>query len=81
VITLVVAVAPVADQVDDDVVAELLPEREREPDGGHARRDVVGVDVDDRDVEALREVGRRARRAGVVRIRREADLVVLDQVQ
>src|SRR4029453_8613530 len=46
-----------------------------------ARRDVVGVDVDDRDVEALREVRGPARGARVVRVGREADLVVLDQVQ
>ena len=30
-VALVVAVAPVADHVDDDVFLELLPEREREP--------------------------------------------------
>ena len=78
---LVVTEAAVADQVDQHVVAELLPERVGEPDGRDAGGDVVGVDVDDRDVEALREVRRPARGAGVVRIRREADLVVLDQVQ
>ena len=78
---LVVAVAAVADQVDQDVVAELLAEREREPHGRDARRDVVGVDVEDRDVEALREVRGPARGARVVRVGREADLVVRDQVQ
>ena len=77
---LVVAEAPVADQVDQDVVAELLAEREREPHGRDAGRDVVGVDVDDRDVEALRQVRRPGRRARVVGIGREADLVVLDDV-
>ena len=35
---LVVAEAAVADQVDQHVVAELLAEREREPDGGDAGR-------------------------------------------
>ena len=78
---LVVAEAAVADQVDQHVVAELLAEREREPHGGDAGGDVVGVDVDDRDVEALREVRGPARRARVVRVGGEADLVVLDQVQ
>ena len=78
---LVVAEAAVADQVDQDVVAELLAEREREPDGGDAGGHVVGVDVDDRDVEALGEVRRPAGRARVVRVGGEADLVVLDQVQ
>ena len=78
---LVVAVAAVADQVHDDVVAELLAEREREPHGADARGDVVGVDVEDRHVEALREVRGPARGARVVGVRREADLVVGDQVQ
>ena len=45
----------------------------------HARR-VVGVDVDDRDVEALGEVRGPVGRAAVVRVGREADLVVRDQV-
>ena len=53
---LVVPEAPVADQVDEDVVPELLTERERQPHRGDARSHVVGVDVDDRDVEALGEV-------------------------
>ena len=45
------------------------------------RLGIVGVDVDDRDVEALREVARVARRAALGGIGREADLVVRDQVQ
>ena len=80
-VLLVVAEAPVADEVDDDVVAEAAAEREREPDRRDRRFRVVGVDVDDRDVEALREVARVARRAPLGRIGREADLVVRDQVQ
>ena len=62
-------------------MAELLAEREREPHRGDAGGDVVGVDVEDRDVEALREVRGPARRARVVRVGGEADLVVGDQVQ
>src|SRR5205823_8086140 len=42
---------------------------------------IVGVHVDDRNVETLREVGGVARRAALLRLRREADLVVRDQVQ
>ena len=63
---LVVAVAAVADQVDQHVVAELLAEGEGQPHGGDARGDVVGVDVDDRDVEALGEVRRPLGRARLV---------------
>ena len=77
---LVVAEAPVADQVDQHVVPELLAERERQANRGDARRHVVGVDVDDRHVVPLGQVRRPVSRARVVRIGREADLVVLDEV-
>ena len=77
---LVVSEAPVADQVDQHVVAELLAEGEREPHGADAGGHVVGVDVDDRHVEALRQIRGPARRARVVGVGREADLVVRDQV-
>ena len=79
-VALVVPEAPVADEVDQHVVAELLAEGEREPHGADARRHVVGVHVDDRHVEALREVRGPARRARVVGIGGEPDLVVGDQV-
>ena len=62
-VLLVVAVPPVADEVDDDVVAEAATVREREPDRRERRLGIVRVDVDDRDVEALREVARVAGRA------------------
>ena len=78
---LVVAEAPVADHVDQDVAPEALAERHRQAHRAAAGVDGVGVDVDDRDVEALGEIGGVARRARVVRIRREADLVVRDHVQ
>ncbi len=77
---LVVTEAAVADQVDQHVMAELLPERERKPHRRDAGLHVVGVDVDDRYVEALCQVGCPGRRAGVLRVGGEADLVVLDQV-
>ena len=80
-VLLVVAEAAVADQIDDDVVAEPLPVRQSEPDGRDRRLGVVGVDVDDRRVEALGQVGRVARRPALAGIGREADLVVRDQVQ
>ena len=72
--------AAVADQVDQDVVAELLAEGEGEAHGADAGGNVVGVDVDDRHVKALGEVRGPARRAGIVGIGREADLVVGDDV-
>ena len=80
-VALVVAVPPVADEIDDDVAAEAPPEREREPDRRDRGLGIVGVDVDDRGVEAFREVARIARRAPVGGIGGEADLVVGDHVQ
>ena len=56
-VPLVVAVAAVSDQVDDHVVAEFLAVHHRQACCGEARLGVVGVDVDDRHVEALGEVG------------------------
>ena len=75
------AEAPVADEVDDDVVAEARAVGEREPDRRDRRLGIVGVDVDDRRVEALGEVGGVAGRAALRRVGREADLVVRDHVQ
>ena len=81
VVLLVVAEAPVADEVDHEVVAELRPVGEREPHGRQRRLGIVGVDVHDRHVEALGEVARVAGRAALGRIGRVADLVVRDQVE
>ena len=80
-VLLLVAEAPVADEVDDEVVAELGAVGERETDGAEGCVGVVRVDVDDRDVEALREVARVPRRPTLGRIGRETDLVVRDEVE
>ena len=80
-VLLVVTEAAVADEVDHDVVPELVAVGERQPDRREGGLGVVGVDVHDRHVEALREVARVARRAALGRIRREPDLVVRDQVE
>ena len=80
-VLLVVAVAAIADEVDHHVAAEAAAERHRQPHRRERRLGVVGVDVDDRQVEALGEVARVAGRARVGRLGGEADLVVRDQVQ
>ncbi len=67
-VLLVVAEAAVADEVDDDVVPEALAEGHREPRGRDGGLGIVGVHVDDRRVEALREV---ARVAGGAAFRRD----------
>ena len=81
VVLLVVAEAPVADEVDHEVVAELRPVGERQPHGRQRRLGIVGVDVHDRHVESLGQVARVAGRAALGRIGRVADLVVRDQVE
>ncbi len=80
-VLFVVPVPPVADQVDDDIALESPPERHRQADGGDRCLRIVSVDVDDRDVEALGEIARVARRAALAGIGREADLVVRDQME
>ena len=80
-VLLVVAEAAVADEVDDDVVAEAAAVGHREPDGRDRGLRVIGVDVNDRRVEALREVGRVPGRPALRRVGGEADLVVGDDVE
>src|SRR5207302_10932911 len=77
---LVVAEPAIADQVDQHVVAELLAEREREPQRRDARLHFVGIYVDDRYVKALGKVRGPGGGAGVVGVGGEADLVVLNDV-
>ena len=77
---LVVAEAPVPDEVDHHVPPVGTAVVVRERDRGEARLDVVGVDVHDRDVEALGEVRGVPRRPALLRIGGEPDLVVGDEV-
>lgn len=76
VVGLVVTAAPVADEVDHDVLVERLPELEGEPrDADHGLR-VVAVHVDDRRLDHARHVGGVHRGARGLRGGGEADLVV-----
>ena len=78
---LVVALLAEADQVDEDVLVEFLPELDRDLDRQQAGLGVVAVDVEDRRLDHLGDVGAIERAARVARIRRgEADLVVDDDV-
>ena len=80
-VLLVMAEAAVADEVDDDVVSEALPKVVRQARGRDGCLGIVGIHVDDRRVETLCQVARVAGGAAFVRIGREADLVVRDQVR
>ena len=80
-VALVVAPAPVADQVDQEILSELLPVGDRHVRHRQAGLGIVAIDVHDRDLEALGQVAGVECRARVLRIGREADLVVDDDVQ
>ena len=80
VVAFVVAVAAIADHVDDHVLLELLAVVEgdlHDADGGIG---IVAVDVEDGRLHAARDVGGIGRGARFVGQGGEADLVVDDQV-
>ncbi|GBD41382.1 hypothetical protein HRbin39_00763 [bacterium HR39] len=79
-VALVVAVTPVAPQVDDHVLLELPAVLGGELGHLHHRHRIVAVDVEHRRLDAPRHVGGIGRAAGVGRARGEADLVVDDDV-
>ena len=79
-VTLVVPVPAVADQVDDHVVVKVSPVGHGEAYRAQARLGIVTIHVDDGDVVSLGEVAGVARRAGLRRLGREAHLVVHDHV-
>ena len=74
---LVVSKAPIADEIDHDVLVEAHAIAQRETrDEDHGLR-IIGIDVEDRCFEHLRDVRAVHRRARIFRTRgREADLVV-----
>ena len=80
VVALVVAVAAVAEHVDDDVLVERLAVGEGQAGHAHDRLGVVAVDVEDRGLDHLRHVGGVLRGPSGGRRRGEAELVVDDHV-
>jgi hypothetical protein len=80
-VALVVAVPAVAEHVDDDRLVEFLPELDRHLGGEGHRLGIVAVDVKDRRLDHLGDVGRIGRGSGEARIGGEADLVVDDEMQ
>ena len=55
-VALVVAPAPIADQVNQEILVEALPVGMGQCGRGETGLRIVGVDVHDRDLEALGEV-------------------------
>ena len=79
-VALVVAEAPVAEHVDHHVLLEGLAELDGDARDMDDRLRIVAVDVQDRRLDHLGDVGAIGPRAGVHRVRGEADLVVQDEV-
>ena len=79
-VALVVPVAAVADHVDHDVLAEGLPEVERQLADVNDGLGILAVDVEDRHLDHLGDVGAIPGRSALAGGRREADLVVDDDV-
>ena len=76
----VVAVAAVADDVDDDITGEGLPELESELGDPGDFEGAVTIDMEDGDFEELGDVGAVIRGAGVGGKGGETDLVIDDEV-
>ena len=79
-VALVVAVAAVAEHVDHDVLAERLAEVERQLGDVDDGLRILAVDVEDRHLDHLGDVGAVPGRSALAGGRREADLVVDDDV-
>ena len=79
-VTLVVTVPSVSDEIDDDVVVIFGPVGHGEPDSRQTRLRIVGVDVDDREAESLGEVACVSCGPAVDRQRGESNLIVDDDV-
>ena len=78
---LVMAVAPVAEHVDDDRLAETLAVLDGDLGDMHHGLGIVAVHVEDRRVDHLGDVGGVGRGAREARRRGEADLIVDDEMQ
>src|SRR5689334_10146836 len=79
-VALIVAEAPVAPHVDDDVAVESLAEFDRELAAECDSFGIVTVDVEDRRLDALGDIRRIGRRARKLRAGGEAHLVVDDEM-
>ena len=80
IVALVVAVAAVADHVNDNVFMKALAIVPRKPSNFHAGLRVVTINVKDWCLDRLRNVGAVDRRSSELRCRGEADLVVNNEV-
>src|SRR5208337_3755095 len=80
-VALVVAEPPIAEDVDDHGLVELLPVLGRDLGAEDDRLRVVAVDVEDRRLDQLGDVGGVGRGARIARVSGEPDLVVDDEMK
>ena len=80
VVSLLVALAAVADQIDHDIAPKPLPVVHGEAADTQHRLDVIAVNVEDRSLDCLGDVCAVAAGARLRGWRGEADLVVNDKV-
>ena len=75
-VTFVVAKPAVPDEIEHDIPVELPPVFVRDASGSNTRLGIVAIDVDDRCLDCLGDVGGVVARPGVATGSSEADLVV-----
>ena len=80
IVHLGVSVTTEADEIDDDVGAELVAVLQRHAADAHHRIGIFAIHVEDRNRQPLRQVGREASGVGIARIGGEADQIVDDDV-
>ena len=80
IIALVVTTPAVAHQIDENILVESLAISQGQSAHAHDCFGVIGVDVEDGDLQALCQVRRIARRTTRSRSRRETNLVIHDDV-
>ena len=80
-VAFVVSVTTIPHQIHEKVATECGPIRDGDAHGDDARFGIVGIHMDHRHFEPLREIARKARRARINRVRGESDLIVHDDVQ
>ena len=79
-VAFIVAIAPIAEHVDDNGLVEALTEFDCNLRRKDHRFRIVAVDVEDRRLDHLRHIGWIGRRPRIARIGRKADLIVDDEV-